>query len=208
MARRTRLEQAVLWREADGVVRTGKLELGDERLTLAGSAPGGGLAAVRIRYDDLASVRIGRSSAERVQGSPALVLERSSGSPVHVAALNGGGTFEAGDLLAGLIAERNAVTARVAVVLPIRKGTSDRARALVEQGPPFDPERLPFERHHVFVSEREVVFLFEGPDVGRAAERLIREPSVWKAAAAWRACLAGPPRLVEEAYGWSRGADS
>ena len=199
-----RLEQAVVWREADGVSRSGRLELGDERLELSGSGPGGGLACVSLPYEDLVSVRIGRSRAERVKGAPVLVLERTAAPPIHVAAVGAGGIFEAGDTLARLMADRKAVTERVVVVVPIRRGTADRARALVEQGPPFDPGEGPFDRHQVFVTEREVVFLFEGPDVTRAAERLLREPSVWKAAAAWRACLAGPPRLAEEGYGWTR----
>jgi len=106
------------------------------------------------------------------------------------------------DLLARLRAER-AARACVAVVVPIRRGTAEAARRLVEEGPPFDVERLGLERHHVFVSEREVVFLFEG-DGASAVDALSRSPRVLSAAVRWRGILAGQPRLAQEQFGWTR----
>ena len=35
-------------------------------------------------------------------------------------------------------------------------------------------------------------------------ERLIADPSLWAAAAAWRELVAGPARLAEDAYVWAR----
>jgi hypothetical protein len=83
-------------------------------------------------------------------------------------------------------------------------GVSGGARRLVEEGPPFDVERLGLERHHVFVSEREVVFFFEGDSATAAVEALSRSPRVLKAAVRWRGILAGKPRLAEERFGWTR----
>jgi hypothetical protein len=74
----------------------------------------------------------------------------------------------------------------------------------VREGPPFDPGTR-FQRHQVFVGEREVVFVFEGEDVKEAVQGLARATTVWKAAAVWRECLGGPPRLAEESYSWPRG---
>jgi hypothetical protein len=86
-------------------------------------------------------VEIGRGAAERINGDKSLVLERHSCERVLVAALGGVGLLgELTDLLARLRAER-AARACVAVVVPIRRGTAQAARRLVEEGPPFDVER-------------------------------------------------------------------
>jgi hypothetical protein len=93
---------------------------------------------------------------------------------VLVAALGGVGLLgELNDLLARLRAER-AERACVAVVVPIKRSAAEAARRLVEEGPPFDVEGLGLERHHVFVSEGEVVFFFEGDNASAAVDALLR----------------------------------
>jgi hypothetical protein len=82
----------------------------------------------------------------------------------------------------------------VAVVVPLKASRVEHARALVREGPPFDPA-VRFERHHVFVSGREAVFVFEGEGVKRAVEQLARVPAVWKAATAWSSVSKGRPAL-------------
>lgn len=194
-------EYPVVWRTGDGPTSSGRLELGDDDLVLHESGEPDGL---RIPFDELSSVEIGRGTAERINGDKSLVLERHSCERVLVAALGGVGLLgELTDLLARLRAERTA-RARVAVVVPIRRGTAEAARRLVEEGPPFDVERLALERHHVFVSEREVVFFFEGDSATTAVEALSRSPRVLNAAVRWRGILAGRPRLAEERFGWTR----
>jgi hypothetical protein len=194
-------EYAVVWRTGDGPTSSGRLELGRDALVLQGSGEPDGL---RIQFDELSSVEIGRGTAERINGDKSLVLERHSCERVLVAALGGVGLLgELTDLLARLRTER-AARACVAVVVPIRRGAAEAARRLVEEGPPFDVERLGLERHHVFVSEREVVFFFEGDSATAAAEALSRSPGVLKAAVRWRHILGGRPRLAEEQFGWTR----
>jgi hypothetical protein len=112
---------------------------------------------------------------------------------------------ELNELLARLKAEHVA-RARVAVVVPIKRGTAEAARQLVEEGPPFEIEDLGLERHHVFVSEREVVFFFEGKNAAPAVNALMRSPDLLKAAVRWRGLLAGRPRIAEERFGWSRAS--
>jgi len=80
----------------------------------------------------------------------------------------------------------------------------ERARELIADGPPFDPEGTGLIAHQVYVTEREVVFVFEGAKPRAALEQLAGDPSVWRAAAAWRDILTGRPRLAEQAYDWSR----
>jgi len=196
-------EYAVVWRTGDGPASSGRLELGDDDLILHGSGEPDGL---RIPFDDLSSAEIGRGTAERINGDKSLVLERHSCERVLVAALGGVGLLgELTDLLARLRAER-AARACVAVVVPIRGGTAEAARRLVEEGPPFDVEGLGLERHHVFVSEREVVFFFEGDGATAAVDALAQHPSVLNAAVQWRGILGGRPRLAEERFGWTRAS--
>ena len=168
-------EHAVVWRTGAGPTSSGRLELGDDDLILHGS---GGPDGLRIPFDELSSVEIGRGAAERINGDKSLVLERHSCERVLVAALGGVGLLgELGDPFARLRAER-AARACVAVVVPIRRGTAEAARRLIEEGPPFDVEPLGLERHHVFVSEREVVLYFEDDSATAAVDALSKSPRV------------------------------
>jgi hypothetical protein len=194
-------DYAVVWRTGDGPTSSGRLEFGDDDLVLHGSGEPNGL---RIPFDELSSAEIGRGASERLNGDKSLVLERPSCERVLVAALGGVGLLgELTDLLARLRAER-AARACVAVVVPIKRGTAEAARRLVEEGPPFDAERLGLEQHHVFISEREVVFFFEGCTATAAVDALSRSPRVLNTATRWRGILAGQPRLAEQRFGWTR----
>ena len=93
---------------------------------------------------------------------------------------------------------------RVAVVAPLRYGAYQDAKELIESGPPFDPTETPLVCHEVFLSDTEVVFVFEGPDVGDAVAQLAVDPSVRRAAGEWADLLAGKPRIADESYRWSR----
>ncbi|HEV8461876.1 MAG TPA: hypothetical protein VGQ38_14330 [Gaiellaceae bacterium] len=198
--RGSRHDYAVVWRIGDGPTSCGRLEVGDAALILHGSGEPGGL---RIPFDGLSTVEIGRGAAERVNGERSLVVERHSRERVLIAALGGMGLLgELNDLVARLRAEQ-AARACVVVVVPIRRGTAEEAGRLVEEGPPFEVETLGIERHHVFVSEREVVFFFEGESAADAVDALFRSPDVLRAAVRWRGILAGPPRLAEEHFGWT-----
>jgi hypothetical protein len=191
----------VVWLTGDSAASSGRLELGDHELVLQGAGAPKGL---RIPFDELASVEIGRGPAERINRDKSLVLERHSCERVLIAALGGVGLLgEVNELLAHLRAQHQA-SARVAVVVPLRRGTAELARQLIEEGPPFELEELGLERHHVFVSEREVVFFFEGEGAGAAVDALARSPSVLKSAVRWRRILAGRPRLAQERFGWTR----
>jgi hypothetical protein len=90
---------------------------------------------------------------------------------------------------------------RALVVLPLRDGVRDQAAQLLRAGPPFDPEGVGLERHHVLLTEHEAIFVFEADDL-EAAERLIADESFWSAATAWKNLVAGPPRLGTDVYSW------
>ncbi len=193
----------VVWREGEGPPRTGKLELRPKELRLEGASGPAGAALRTLAYADLRSVRVGRGASERIGGRPSLILERRGGPPVSIVAVIQQGVVSElverlGSLLAG---ERGALTPLL-VIVPLEPGARGQVQALLEQGPPFDPAQVGLERHHVFVTETEVAFLFQAGS-RQAIERLRTDPSIL-AAAAWQESVAGPPRIAEEAYAWVR----
>jgi hypothetical protein len=189
---------AVTWRPGAGAVHSGRLELAPDRLVLAN-----GSALDIVEYGELRGVRVGRTADERLAGRPTLVLDRRTGEPIRIAAVGQTGIIsELAEHLSSRLGEE-AVMSRAVVVLPLREGTSERAADLLRGGPPFDPEEVGLERHHVFLTDEEAVFVFEADSQG-AAERLIAGGAFWSAASAWKDLVAGPPRLAEDAYSWVR----
>ena len=94
---------------------------------------------------------------------------------------------------------------QVAIVARLKDGAEPRAAELLEQGPPFDPAERGFERHAVYLSATEVVFVFEGPEVDAILDDLVGEPFSWLLSAAlddWRPLIDGQPRIARSAYSW------
>jgi hypothetical protein len=96
---------------------------------------------------------------------------------------------------------------RLVVVAPLKPGAYERAKELVAEGPPFDLAGTSFERHDVFLTRREVVFVFAGPDVRVIPEELIAGSAMGRAAAAWKDCLAERPRIADEVFSWARSQE-
>jgi len=59
---------------------TGKLELLPRALHLEGRDE-----SREVPYDGVAAVRVGRSASDRINGGPAVVVERRSGDPITIA---------------------------------------------------------------------------------------------------------------------------
>jgi hypothetical protein len=189
---------AVSWRHGTDEPSSGRLELARDGLTFTN-----GSTMETIGYGDLRGVHVGRSSADRISGRPTLVLERRTGEPVRIAGVGQAGIIsELAEHLSSLLGEER-VMSRAVVVVPLREGASEQAAKLLRGGPPFDPQEVGLERHHVFLTESEAVFVFEA-DSRDAAERLIGEGRFWSAASAWKELVAGPPRVAEDAYSWVR----
>ncbi len=51
---------------------------------------------------------------------------------------------------------------RIAVIAKLKPNAEKRATELIETGPPFDPDQLGFDRHSVYLSGNQAVFVFEG----------------------------------------------
>lgn len=94
---------------------------------------------------------------------------------------------------------------RVVVVAPLRPGSREVARMLLEDGPPFDPAEAGLTAHRVLLTEAEAIFVFEGEDAAAVVEELVGRAEVWEAAAGWREWLADRPRVAEAAYEWPLG---
>jgi hypothetical protein len=81
----------------------------------------------------------------------------------------------------------------------------ERARALLEGGPPFDPGTAGLTRHVVYLSAGEVVFVFEGPEVEWRLDELVDAPFQWAVSSAldeWREIVADQVRIARPAYEW------
>jgi hypothetical protein len=92
---------------------------------------------------------------------------------------------------------------RAVIVVPLLPGTRGRVAGLLRGGPPFDPGAVGLERHYVFLTDEEAIFVFESEDLD-AAELLIGDDSFWTAADAWKDVVAGPPRTAADSYSWIR----
>jgi hypothetical protein len=185
---------AVVFRETGGPSIAGALVIDEDRLRLAGRA-GDDRLEMDVRFTELAAIRTSRSGAERLNGRPVLVLERSQAPALYLAPLGAGLLGEITDLLSALQAAHHKPNMHVTVIVPLRKGTLKHAKELVAQGPPFDPTALGLTAHDVYACEHHLTFLFAGPEVRAQVERAARSPLLWRSGLAWRDCIAGRPRI-------------
>jgi hypothetical protein len=195
---------AALWREPGEGIARGKVVLGGDALRLEGITADSHVSHRQVPYAEIEGVRIGRAPEERLNGRPTLVVERASAPPLELDVLGAGMLFELSDLLAALTLERRERYERVTLIVPLKKNRIEQAHALIAAGPPFDPDTKGLERHEVFLTDSEAVFLFEGPNAADVVQRIARDPAAWRAAMQWRPLLNGAPRLAHSAYSWRR----
>jgi hypothetical protein len=185
----------VAFREGDGPIATGAVVIDSHGLRLKGRHE-----ATPVEYEvscrELTQVRLGHETQERLNGYPGVVLLRTHGEPLLVAPLGIGLRAELADTLAALAGTPAGDVEKITLIVPLRRGAQERARALIAAGPPFDSAALGLVRHEVFLSSTEAVFVLEGPGVQDILERALGEPRFWRAGLAWRRCAAGPPRLA------------
>jgi hypothetical protein len=193
----------VVWKEGAKPLARGRLELLPRFVRLDGMA-GSEPASREIAYDNLSEIRIGRSPEDRIDGHPTLVLAPRVGDTFSIASVAQAGVIaEIAERLAALQLGSEG-RRRLTIVLPLVEGAREAVRTLLADGPPFDPEALGLDRHEVFLTATEAVFVFESELGASTLEPLLQEPDLWKSAAAWHEYLAGPPRIAEDVYSWTR----
>ena len=194
---------AVKWREPDGQTFIGRLVLGPRTLRLDGRRRGVEEPAVnrQFGYEELRSLRIGNRGADRLDGRPALVVERPEGA--YLIADAGMGAPIVQELVDRLVELRLAAPRKATVVVPLKPGAMERVRELIAQGPPFDPAETPLTRHELLLTTEEAIFVFEAENED-GVRALLNQLDIWAAAAAWGELVAGPPRLAAIAYAWER----
>lgn len=96
---------------------------------------------------------------------------------------------------------------RMVLVARLKEGAHERAESLLKQGPPFDPEELRFHRHGVYLTQSEIVFVFEAAEVEWIVNDLIDDPVVSSAFAPWQELIEEIPRLAHERFYWSRESE-
>jgi hypothetical protein len=89
----------------------------------------------------------------------------------------------------------------------LKPDTAAEAAALIEKGPPFDLSALGFERHAVYLSHGEVVFLFEGPEAQWILDELVDAEVHAGAFHEWAPLIEGIPRLAREAFFWQKSPE-
>ncbi len=192
---------AITWQEMDGSPHSGKLELRANGVSLEGSN-GGGPVSLLVHYGRLLGLDLA-PGANRLDGRPTLVLERRGGIPIRIASVGAPGILsEVAERIASMKAGDASAAERVAVVVPLRKGKRDKAERLLDKGPPFDPERVGLERHEVFVTDQEAIFVFNAAP-GFSLGKLLADSKVWASAAAWHDVVAGPPRIAKPFFAWA-----
>src|SRR5438105_15785557 len=95
------MSYAVVWEEENGPVYAGRLELGDGRLDLIGTALGSGPKHRTLLFSELGLVWVERRRTLCLGGRPTLVATVPVGPPLRIGTLDGAGALpEPADLLA------------------------------------------------------------------------------------------------------------
>jgi hypothetical protein len=94
---------------------------------------------------------------------------------------------------------------RLAVIAKLKPDGESRATELIEKGPPFNPRDTPFDRHAVYLSGDEAVFVFEGGRLDQLLQSVIKNPAAEGAFREWESIVEGMPSVARETYFWERG---
>ena len=193
----------VVWKEGSREPVPGKLELLPRVLRFDG------LESTReVPYDAVTAIRVGRSPSDRIKGGPSVVIERNLGDPITIATV-------AQPSVVGEIAERLAAlrlgtqtSNRVIVIVPLKPESHASVNRLLKQGPPFDPGAIEgLDRHEVFLTSDEAVFVFESHVAADTLAPLLADPKLWEAVSAWGEYVAGAPRIADAVFSWTRSED-
>jgi len=93
---------------------------------------------------------------------------------------------------------------RFAMIVPLKRGSGDEVRRILADSASDALGDTSLERHFVFQSSDELVFLFEGAHADRIAKALIEKSALLGQESRLRQHLDGSPRVLEEVFSWER----
>ena len=98
---------------------------------------------------------------------------------------------------------------RFVLAAGLRPGGRERAETLLAEHSALGAEELEtaFDRHAIFLSETEAIFLFEGKGSNEAARALFNDPVRSTLMSHWLPLFDGPFHRAQEAYLWERSGD-
>ena len=93
---------------------------------------------------------------------------------------------------------------RVMLAARLKGGTRGRAEQLVTDEARADAPEEQFARGAIFLSDSEVVFLFEGAGAPDAVRGILDDPVRSTVLGSWLPLFEGPLHRVHEAHSWRR----
>ena len=99
---------------------------------------------------------------------------------------------------------RSVVNGRFVITARLKPGSAPEALELIRQGPPFDLEGSRLERHMAFMSDDELVLVFEGVHAAEEARRLLQGSPDPKVTDRLGDLIEGEPTLPREVFSWER----
>jgi hypothetical protein len=98
---------------------------------------------------------------------------------------------------------------RFVLAARLRPDGRQQAEKLLAEHSAFGAEELEtaFDRHAIFLSESEVIFLFEGEGAHETVRALFNDPVRSTLISHWLPLFDGPLHRAPEAYFWERRAD-
>lgn len=94
---------------------------------------------------------------------------------------------------------------QLAIVVRLKPGLEEEARNLIQQGPPFEIGESGLERHTIYLSAGEVVFVFEGREVEWIIDAMVQDPfrpMLSDAFENWRPLVDAEPRIARPTFSW------
>jgi hypothetical protein len=91
---------------------------------------------------------------------------------------------------------------RVVLVARLRPGTRERAEQLLTDEARAEAPEGAFDRGAIFLSDTEVVFLFEGANAAEATRAILNDPVKSTVITPWLPLFDGPLHRAREAYSW------
>jgi hypothetical protein len=95
---------------------------------------------------------------------------------------------------------------RVVLIAPLKPGARDQAIELIERSTSGEQEQAT-QRVGIFLSDREVVFFFEGHAAAAAVREFVNDPVRSSMLSPWLPLFDGPLHVAHESYFFEHGGE-